>query len=45
MGLSNAHVLHKLIKKTFLSFSIDIPFIKFKNMQDKKKAAISYRLF
>lgn len=36
MGLSNAHVLHKLVKKTFVSFSIDVPFIKFKNMQDKK---------
>lgn len=44
-GLSNAHILHKLFKKTFEAFCINVFFTKFENMQDKKRAVVLYRLF
>jgi len=37
MGLSNAPIVHKLVKKTLEAFCTDVPLIKSKSMQDKKK--------
>lgn len=40
VGLSNAHILHKLGKKSFDDFCIDISLTKSKNLQDKNKKAV-----